>query len=135
MNFYWILGKNNAKLPVVQGTFLPQKSLTLKSFEKRVFMAEKSKKLEQTTDIYFDDYNPTATIITYNYKLKKKLSKFSEEHPDCCKIVERYKDGGVKYAVDKSRMSIRFISPCSEEKKEMYRNIINSINNKEGDSM
>lgn len=98
-------------------------------------MSRKSKKQEQTTDIYFDDYNPTATIITYNYQLKKKLLKFSEEHPDCCNLVERYKDGGVKYAVDKSRMSIRFISPCSEEKKEMYRNIINTINHKEGDSM
>ena len=93
------------------------------------------KKQYQTTDIYFDDYYPTATIITYNYKLKKKLAKFSEEHPDYCKIIEHYKDGGAKYVIDKSRMSIRFISPCSEEKKEMYRNIINSINNKEGDSM
>lgn len=98
-------------------------------------MARIPKKKYQTTDIYFDDYYPTATIVTYNYTLKKKLEKFSEEHPDCFKEIEHYKDGGVKYIIDKSRMSIRFISPCSEEKKEMYRNIINSINNKEGDFM
>ena len=98
-------------------------------------MARIPKKRGQTTDIYFDDYYPTATITTYNYKLKKKLSKFARDHPECCELIEEYVDGGVKYKLEKSRMSIRFISPCSEEKKEMYRNIISSINNKEGDSM
>lgn len=98
-------------------------------------MAEKSKKLGQTTDIYFDDYNPTATIITYNYKLKKKLAKFYQEHLECCRKIYEDDDGSVRYEIEKSRMSIRFISPCSEERKEMYRNIINSINNKERDSM
>ena len=98
-------------------------------------MARIPKKRWQTTDIYFDDYSPAATIFTYNYKLKKKLHKFAQEHPESCELKEEYTDGGVKYKVEKSRMSIRFISPCSEEKKEMYRSIINSINNKEGDSM
>jgi len=98
-------------------------------------MARKPKKQEQTTDIYFDDYYPGATITTYNYELKKKLAKFAEEYPECCELKVRYPDGGVAYVVDKSRMSIRFLSPCSEEKKEMYRNILKSINNKEGDSM
>lgn len=98
-------------------------------------MARKPKKQEQTTDIYFDDYYPTARITTYNYTLKKKLAKFAEEHPECCELKVRYSDSGVMYMVDKSRMSIRFLSPCSEDKKEMYRNILKSINNKEGDSM
>lgn len=98
-------------------------------------MARIPKKRGQTTDIYFDDYYPTATIITYNYKLKKKLYKFAQDHPDCCELKEEYFDGGVKYVVDKSRLSIRFISPCTEDKKDMYRNILNSINNKEGDYM
>lgn len=100
-------------------------------------MARVPKKLSQTTEIYFNEYNSTAVIITYNHKLKKKLSEFAEKFPDCCELRARYSDsgGGAKYVIDKSRMSIRFMSPCSEEKKEMYRNIINFINNKEGDFM
>lgn len=122
-------------MPLVQGAFLLQKKPCLKNFEKREFMSEKSKKKGQTTDIFFDDYYPTVTIITYNYKLKKKLAKFYQEYPECCRKIYEDDDGGVRYEVEKSRMSLRFISPCSEEKKEMYRNIINSINNKESDSM
>lgn len=127
--------KKGAKMPLVQGAFLLQKSLVKNFFEKREFMSEKSKKKGQTTDIFFDDYYHTVTIITYNYKLKKKLAKFYQEHPECCRKIYEDDDGGVRYEVEKSRMSIRFISPCSEEKKEMYRNIINTINHKEGDSM
>ena len=98
-------------------------------------MSGKAKKKGQTTEIFFDDYYPTVTIITYNYKLKKKLAKFYQEHPECCRKIYEDDGGEVRYEIEKSRMSLRFISPCSEERKEMYRNIINSINHKEGDSM
>lgn len=100
-------------------------------------MARIPKKLSQTTEIYFNEYNSTAVIITYNHRLKKKLAEFAEKFPDCCELRTRYSDsgGGVKYVIDKSRMSIRFMSPCSEERKEMYTNILKSINHKEGDCM
>ena len=43
------------------------------------------KKQEKTTEIWFDEKDPTIYIRTHNTDLKKRLAAFAVEHPDCCK--------------------------------------------------
>ena len=45
------------------------------------------KKKLKTTEISFNEADPTTTIYTYNTKLKKRLLEFSEECPDLCKVI------------------------------------------------
>jgi len=43
------------------------------------------RKQEKTTEIWFDEKNPTIYVRTHNTDLKKRLAAFAVEHPDCCK--------------------------------------------------
>ena len=74
-------------------------------------------KYEKETIILFNEGEDTAHIQTYNAGLRKRLAEFSKKHPDLCRLEKSFAQGGVTYVLDKSRLSIRFIPPYSEERK------------------
>lgn len=78
-------------------------------------------KYEKETIVLFNEAEPTANIYTYNTALKNRLAKFSKENPNCAKLITTYPCGAVSYEVDKKRLSIRFTSPYSEERREKAR--------------
>ena len=78
-------------------------------------------KYERETIILFNEAETTANIYTYNTALKNRLAKFSRENPGIAKLKTEYPCGGVSYEVDKRRLSIRFTSPYSEERRAKAR--------------
>ena len=78
-------------------------------------------KYERETIVLFNEAEDTANIYTYNTALKNRLAKFSKENPNCAKLITEYPCGAVAYEVDKKRLSIRFTSPYSEERREKAR--------------
>lgn len=78
-------------------------------------------KYEKETIILFNKAENTANIYTYNTALKNRLLKFSRENPNCAKLITTYPCGAVSYKVDKKRLSIRFTSPYSEERRAKAR--------------
>ena len=93
-------------------------------------------KYEKETIILFNEAEPTANIYTYNKALPNRLAKFSRQNPKCARIVTAYPCGAVTYEVDKKRLSIRFTSPYSEERRAKARdyaiknNIISNIDSR-----
>ena len=79
-------------------------------------------KYEKETIILFNEAEPTANIYTYNKALQNRLAKFSKANPNCARLVTAYPCGAVTYEVDKKRLSIRFTSPYSEERRAKARN-------------
>ena len=79
-------------------------------------------KYEKETIILFNEAEPTANIYTYNKALQNRLAKFSRQNPKCARLVTAYPCGAVSYEVDKKRLSIRFTSPYSEERRAKARN-------------
>lgn len=75
-------------------------------------------KLEKETIINFNEAEDAAQIYTFNAALKQRLFSFSMEHPQLCQLVRKSDDGSVTYSIDKSRISIRFLPPISEEQRE-----------------
>ena len=75
-------------------------------------------KSEKETIILFNESEDEASIYTYNTGLKTRLEKFSRQYPQLCHLKEKNKYGGVEYLIDKSRLSIHFQSPYSEERIE-----------------
>lgn len=62
------------------------------------------------------------TIINWNEaenlaSLKRRLADFSRKYPLLCRLERSTPEGSVTYVLDKSRLSIRFIPPYSEERK------------------
>lgn len=75
-------------------------------------------KIEKETIILFNEEESTASIYTYNAGLRKRLATFSKKQPDLCRLERTYDQGGVSYVLDKSRLSIRFLPPYSEERRQ-----------------
>ncbi len=50
--------------------------------------------------------------------LKKRLAAFAKKYPDLCRLEKSNVQGGVSYELAKSRLSIRFLPPYSEERRQ-----------------
>ena len=74
-------------------------------------------KKRKVTELYFNEYDGTAEIYTYNTKLKKRLIAYAATYPDLCKLIEDDGNGGLRFEIDKHRISIRLTAPYSEERK------------------
>ena len=46
------------------------------------------KKKRKVTELYFNEYDGTAEIYTYNTKLKKRLTAYAATYPDLCQLTE-----------------------------------------------
>lgn len=76
-------------------------------------------KEERETILLFNEADDTATIYTFNSGLKRRLAAFAEKYPDLCRLtVDDAVYGSVTYEIQKSRVSIRLIAPCSEERRK-----------------
>ena len=74
------------------------------------------KKKRKVTELYFNEYDGTAEIYTYNTKLKKRLIAYAATYPDLCQQIEDDENGGLRFEIDKHRVSIRLTVPYSSER-------------------
>ena len=74
-------------------------------------------KQEKVTEIFYNAAEPRAEIYTHDTKLKKRLQAYAKKYPKLCKLIEDDKKGGLRFTIDKSRMSIRLTAPYSEERR------------------
>lgn len=79
-------------------------------------------KYEKETIVLFNEADEEAHIQTYNAGLRKRLEAFSKKHPELCRLDKRMEQGGVSYLIDKSRLSIRFQPPMSEDRRQKQAN-------------
>lgn len=74
-------------------------------------------KYEKETIINFNEGEKEASIYTFNASLKRRLAEFAHKYPALCRLERSTAEGSVTYVMDKSRLSIRFLPPYSEERK------------------
>ena len=79
------------------------------------------KKKRKVTELYFNEYDGTAEIYTYNTNFKKRLTAYTATYPDLCQLTKDDENGGLRFEVDKHRVSIRLTAPYSEERLESAR--------------
>ena len=75
-------------------------------------------KKQKTTAIYFDEYNNMIEVQTHNTSLKKRLTAFAKEYPQCCRQTDDDEQGGLTFEIEKGRLSFRLTAPYSEERKK-----------------
>lgn len=74
------------------------------------------KKKRKVTELYFNEYDGIAEIYTYNTKLKKRLTAYAAIYPDLCQLTEDDGNGGLRFEIDKHRVSIRLTAPYTSER-------------------
>ena len=75
-------------------------------------------KREKTTAIFFDEYGSMIEVQTHNTDLKKRLTAFANEYPQCCRQIDDDEQGGLTFEIEKGRLSFRLTAPYSEERKQ-----------------
>ena len=73
--------------------------------------------------ICFNEESDIIDVRTHNTDLRNRLLEFSEQYPDCCKLIDDDEQGGLLFEVQKGRLSFRLTAPYSEERrKELSEN-------------
>ena len=75
-------------------------------------------KKQKVTELYFNEKDSYTEIYTHNTDLKKRLLAYAEKYPELCKQTDDDEQGGLRFEIDKSRISIRLTAPYSQERRE-----------------
>ena len=75
-------------------------------------------KKQKVTEVYYNAKDPTAEVYTHDTKLKKRLLEYAAKFPELCQQTDDDEQGGLRFEIDKSRISIRLTAPYSEERKQ-----------------
>ena len=76
----------------------------------------KQERYEAETIILYNEVEQTASVYTHDPKLKEKLKRLSEKHPERIIFITDNENGGVTYVVPKKCVQIR--EPVSEERRK-----------------
>ena len=75
-------------------------------------------KKQKVTEIYYNAKDPTAEVYTHDTKLKKRLLAYAAQFPELCQQTDDDEQGGLRFEIDKSRISTRLTAPYSEERRK-----------------
>ena len=79
-------------------------------------------KQEKTTDIWFDEKEPTIYIRTHNTDLRNRLTAYAATHPGECRQTDADPETGcMEFEIAKGRFSFRLTAPYNEERREAAR--------------
>lgn len=75
-------------------------------------------KKQKTTEVYYNAKDPIAEVYTHDTKLKKRLLEYATKFPELCQQTDDDERGGLRFEIDKSRISIRLTAPYSEDRRK-----------------
>ena len=75
-------------------------------------------KKQKVTEVYYNAKDPVAEVYTHDTGLKKRMRKFAAQYPELCQLTDDDGQGGLRFEIDKSRISIRLTAPYSEDRRK-----------------
>ena len=108
-------------------TFPAQEPEKIPQF-RRYFMKTGLTKKQKVTEVYYNAKDPTAEVYTHDTKLKKRLLEYAAKFPELCQQTDDDEHGGLRFEIDKSRISIRLTAPYSKERITKLRTTAKSEN-------
>lgn len=76
------------------------------------------RKSQKETIVSFDESSEWVSVFTHNADLKKRLTKFAEDYPKLCRLIDDNGIGGMAFEVDRKRFGFRLTAPYSDERKK-----------------
>lgn len=92
----------------------PRKNLQFR----RIFMKTGLTKKQKVTEVYYNAKDPTAEVYTHDTNLKKRLLAYAAKFPELCRQTDDDEHGGLRFEIDKCRISFRLTAPYSEERRK-----------------
>ena len=95
-----------------------------KNFQfRRIFLKTGLAKKQKVTEVFYNAKDPTAEIHTHDIKLKKRLREYAAKFPELCQQTDDDEQGGLRFEIDKRRISIRLTVPYSEDRRRAASNL------------
>jgi len=85
-------------------------------------------KKQKVTEVYYNAKDPTAEVYTHDTKLKKRLLAYAAQFPELCHQTDDDEQGGLRFEIDKSRISIRLTAPYTPKRKKQLSKNAKTIN-------
>ena len=79
-------------------------------------------KKQKVTEVFYNAKDPTAEVYTHDTKLKKRLLAYATKFPELCQKTDDDEQGGLRFDIDKSRISIRLTAPYSDDRRTAISN-------------
>ena len=76
-------------------------------------------KKQKVTELYFNENDAITEVYTHNTDLKKRLLAYAAKFPELCTQTDDDEQGGLRFEIDKTRISIRLTAPYSKERREI----------------
>ena len=75
-------------------------------------------KKQKVTEVYYNAKDPMAEVYTHDTNLKKRMRKYAEKYPELSQLTDDDGQGGLRFEIDKSRISIRLTAPYSDDRRK-----------------
>ena len=75
-------------------------------------------KKQKVTEVFYNAKDPTAEVYTHDTNLKKRLLEYASKFPELCQQTNDDEQGGLRFEIDKSRISIRLTAPYSQDRRK-----------------
>lgn len=85
-------------------------------------------KKQKVTEVYYNAKDPTAEIYTHDTKLKKRLLAYAAKFPKLCQQTDDDEQGGLRFEIDKRRISIRLTAPYSQKRRDTASKLAKATN-------
>ena len=86
-------------------------------------------KKQKVTEVYYNAKDPIAEVYTHDTKLKKRLLAYAAKFPEQCQQTDDDGQGGLRFEIDKERISIRLTAPYSHERRDAASKLAKKSNN------
>ena len=85
-------------------------------------------KKQKVTELYFNENDAITEVYTHNTELKKRLLDYAVRFPNLCQQTDDNGQGGLRFEIDKSRISIRLTAPYSKERRDAASKLAKKTN-------
>ena len=75
-------------------------------------------KKQKVTELYYNAKGPLTEIYTHDTGLKKRLLDYAAKYPEMCQMTDDDEQGGLRFEINRSRVSIRLTAPYSDSRKK-----------------
>ena len=84
-------------------------------------------KKQKVTEVYYNAKDPAAEFYTHDTKLKKRLLKYAAKFPELCQQTDDDEQGGLRFEIGESRISIRLTAPYSDDRRKAASELAKKI--------
>ena len=85
-------------------------------------------KKQKVTEVYYNAKDPFAEVYTHDTKLKKRLLAYAAKFPELCQQTDDDEQGGLRFEIDKRRVSVRLTAPYSQERRDAASKLAKKTN-------